>query len=758
MADKSYFCPRKRGSSAPGRKVLSIGFFNMKKYIILIFLAFATCAVTPATAQEQRRSPSDTLSERPAVANPHSPTKEERARLKLYLKARLAASDSAEDSLKIMYDLFDLGPHSASERLIKPIYDLAVRTGNFEAEMDMLRNYAHFNIDSLQLVQDALNRARASNKDNSLLAKETILFIRLLLIKHDIKKNVMLDAPVESHLRDLIARFISNPPSDPYERFEVLYAISAYIGNMGEGTMLEEYTTKLQDALAELPLSTGAIRNAIYGRNAASFTNFGLYRRALDSDRSLLRIIDSMEVNFARKGRIYRNYDVSRYDVYLRMLANSAGLRRPEVDRLWNAIVGLAERNEDVANTLESDKRAEIYYLMATEQYEKAVPMILERLNNPAPLPYRERFYNDLITAAERTGNKDVLLKSYRVYSKMLRQRLDNRQSESIRELSIAYSVNDMKEEKAQMQRELDNRRLMMSRIVVILSLVLVVFLGLVIFILLRQQRRAKASAKTIERINASLIEERDKLEDTRRELIAARDEAKSSDKLKTDFINNMSHEIRTPLNTIAECSQLIVDCIPDDKKPFLDRFGRVIELNVALMMRLVNDVLDVASLESKQLSVELSTVPVLSICNFAIDNTLDSFNPDVQFVFNPTDEISHLLVTTDRQRVSQVLINLLSNAAKFTEHGTVTLEVQADREANSLSFIVSDTGIGIPRGKEEDIFERFLQLDMSVRGCGLGLYISRLIASLLEGEINVDTSYRGGARFVFTIPLRPKK
>ena len=102
---------------------------------------------------------------------------------------------------------------------------------------------------------------------------------------------------------------------------------------------------------------------------------------------------------------------------------------------------------------------------------------------------------------------------------------------------------------------------------------------------------------------------------------------------------------------------------------------------------------------------------------------------------------------------MAQVLINLLDNARKFTERGTITLDYQHDTSNNTVSFTVTDTGIGIPRAQEEDMFTRFRKLNSNAKGYGLGLYISRLIASLLGGTLKVDSAYRTGARFILTIP-----
>ena len=110
----------------------------------------------------------------------------------------------------------------------------------------------------------------------------------------------------------------------------------------------------------------------------------------------------------------------------------------------------------------------------------------------------------------------------------------------------------------------------------------------------------------------------------------------------------------------------------------------------------------------------------------------------------------------TDEKRVMQVLLNLLINAAKFTSSGSITLEGGLVRDGTYYQFAVTDTGIGIPAGKEEVIFNRFEKLNRYSQGIGIGLSVSRLIAMLLGGEIKVDTTHEGkGARFIFTIPVK---
>lgn len=683
----------------------------------------------------------------------NSPTRVERQNIQKELNAALRQSKTAQDSLRIYFDLFDVSQRRLQRHIVDTLLVLSRKTGDERVELEVLRHKANLNPqDSLMLQGIIRDIDRMEPTD---LAKETRLFVRLIMVQSEIQELNDDVAPEGDILTRLISRYTTNPPQDPYENFEILFMITTLAGNLGEGSPLDNYVVMLDEDMAKLPLTTGAIRNLIYTRNAINYTNHNQHARAIDYDRKLLDIIDHMEEQYASQGRRYRNYNTYRYNIYRRMLANANALRRPEVERLYNNILELAERDQDVEADLNYDKRAHIYYYLATGQFDKAAPMLLDRLTNSTQqLPYRELLYNNLIKAAEATGDRETLLTAYKLYSDILKSRLKSRTEESARELAVAYSVNDIREKNAQTIQQFKDRELHYTRMLVGVAIVIIILLVIVAMVLYRKRRNERESARSLREVNDTLVQERDNLAQARKDLIKARDEAKHSDKLKTEFINNMSHEVRAPLNAIAECSQLIIDCIPEDKKDYLDRFGRIIELNVQLMLRLVNDVLDIASLENKKLSVNEEPLRLQEVCVQAMENTRENFKPGVELKLQASAQDLEALVVTDRLRVVQVLTNLLSNSAKFTEHGSVTLNLAINRETGTVEFDVTDTGIGVPKGAEEIIFERFRQVNQGVRGLGLGLYISRLVARLLGGDVVLDRDHKPGARFVFTFPL----
>ena len=175
--------------------------------------------------------------------------------------------------------------------------------------------------------------------------------------------------------------------------------------------------------------------------------------------------------------------------------------------------------------------------------------------------------------------------------------------------------------------------------------------------------------------------------------------------------------------------------------------------LNSDLLLTLVNDVLELPSLENSKLTINHIPCSLKEICQISIDSTTKHLSPDVRFVFENESD-NDTVIRTDPQRVEQVLIHLLTNAAKFTEKGMISFGYKFSDDRKAITFTISDTGTGIPKGKEDLIFSRFTKLDASTQGNGLGLYISSLLASLLKGDLSLDKDYRTGARFTFTIPV----
>ena len=234
-------------------------------------------------------------------------------------------------------------------------------------------------------------------------------------------------------------------------------------------------------------------------------------------------------------------------------------------------------------------------------------------------------------------------------------------------------------------------------------------------------------------------------------ELIEARKRAEMSDKMKSIFIQNMSHEIRTPLNAIVGFSQLMLSPDMELGKEEREEFGNIIRTNSELLTTLVGDIISLSELESGRYKTNLHKVNVNRLCNNALTTVKHRCKTGVEMVFDKQLDDNYT-ITTDEQRVSQVLINYLTNAIKYTEKGSITISAKADEAEGIVTFSVTDTGIGIPLDKQKDIFERFMKLDDFHQGTGLGLNICSLIAEKLGGEVGIDHTYTNGSRFLLKL------
>ena len=246
-------------------------------------------------------------------------------------------------------------------------------------------------------------------------------------------------------------------------------------------------------------------------------------------------------------------------------------------------------------------------------------------------------------------------------------------------------------------------------------------------------------------------------IQNIEQELIFARIKAEQSDRLKTAFLANMSHEIRTPLNAIVGFSDVLASggSSEDEQQGYVD----IIKTNSDLLLRLINDILDVSRLEADRVTFTFEECDVVPLCQRVLASVSQARKSENEFIFECDRESMDM--RTDIQRLQQVIINLLSNADKFTRNGKITLGLKVDEKQREALFSVSDTGTGIPLEKQKLVFERFEKLNEYVQGTGLGLSICKLTVEKWGGEIWVDPGYTAGARFVFTHPLdieQPKK
>nr|WP_321453673.1 ATP-binding protein [uncultured Carboxylicivirga sp.] len=240
--------------------------------------------------------------------------------------------------------------------------------------------------------------------------------------------------------------------------------------------------------------------------------------------------------------------------------------------------------------------------------------------------------------------------------------------------------------------------------------------------------------------------------------LVLAKRKAEEGDRLKTSFLSNMSHEIRTPMNAILGFSNLLSH--PEIDNTEKEEFVNLIKINGKNLLTLVEDIIDISKLDSGQLQIKNAPCKLHDLMSEIYESFHDDikrrglFNLKLYLKEGVSDE--NILILTDEHRLKQILINLIGNAVKFTERGFIEFGY-TQVEDQFLQFYVKDTGIGLPDGIEQEIFERFSKFNNDKQrlygGTGIGLSIAKHLVDLLGGEISVESEAMIGTTFYFTLP-----
>ena len=385
-------------------------------------------------------------------------------------------------------------------------------------------------------------------------------------------------------------------------------------------------------------------------------------------------------------------------------------------------------------------------YYKTTGQYDEALRVVEESLSDTSRNEtgyLRQTQMKELGNIYWLMGDVRRSAANYREYihlSDSVRgQEIRNATDDFSGILEIARLQNETKE----LQLTLQRKRLRNTYLIIGLLGFVLVLGGLLFARVVKLNRRLKASEALVKAQNSHLVAAGE-------ELRLAKESAERASRMKSDFIQNMSHEVRTPLNSVVGFSQVLASKFRDD--PAAAEYASIIVSSSMSLLRLVDDVLNVAYLDQAEELPRTDCTAMNDNCHDCVSKTLSQVRPGVTMIFEPSTDDP--VVHTNLKRVMQVLQHLLHNAAKFTVEGEIILTYDCLVAERLMRFTVTDTGPGIPSAEQEAVFERFVKLDAFSQGTGLGLPVCRMTALKLGGSLRIDASYTDGCRMILEVPF----
>lgn len=529
-----------------------------------------------------------------------------------------------------------------------------------------------------------------------------------------------------------------------------LYALRGDIGPaIDEARLMYEKAEAINYDLG-IALSSVAIGNAYYCSNMREQA-INSYKEAISYPVKKTRNYFYKEVTIANLISLLLSAgEMEEVEKYREMLKTIQLTNTPNASSqlLAYAIdVSYYIRNDNLEKAGDSFRKAEQVYMQDRQPYLQVTFLLMKGEYNEAignydvalqcydnilkSIKHKMRSINYLHVAytkadlLEKMGNKKDAIPVYEEISMI---------TDSIVAPSYAHRINSLRASFRENRMKVDNeseRNRLYLEIILLGSGVLAIIVYFAFYI-----------SKQNKQIAASRV----RLEQSQRAL-------ENAIQTKSLFLSNMSHEIRTPLSAISGFSALLTDKGLDmDTR---QQCGEVIQQNSDLLLKLINDVIDLSNLGLGKMKFKFGYYDAIAICHNVIETVNKVKQTQAEVLFRTS--LDFLELYTDDSRLQQLLINLLINSTKFTSSGSITLEVSRESDITAL-FSVTDTGCGIPLEQQNKIFNRFEKLNEGVQGTGLGLSICQLIIERIGGKIWIDSEYVSGCRFYFTHPIKPTK
>lgn len=416
------------------------------------------------------------------------------------LMNRLKFQKTADDSLKLLYDVYDASEQRYKSKSGRMLLELARHTNNQNVLVDVVPQMAVLlKLDSAMPKEMNVYADLIADPEH----RESIkLFIDV--VRASVEANYI----PESDLREVLRKYASEdltPKGNRYEDILDLYRMVIFLGTTTHGNLYLEYLQRLEEMIEALPDEFNYLRNLYYTTAANVYTRNENYEKAIEADKKLIEVIGQLETAYKKLGRKYRDYTRYYYISYRRMLSNYKGLTLDEIKDIYSKCAVIAENDPEVASDFYGEGRPTIYRLMAIEDYEGVVPRIKKALPNVRDNFTRRNMMSMLVTAAEAINDQPTLLSALKDYNEMLQEAIKEQSAEAFRELQIRYDVNQLKSEKETLAMEKKEVEVATGQRVITVALAGLLIFAVLLMVLYRSNFTLKHKIREMQKDNLAL-------------------------------------------------------------------------------------------------------------------------------------------------------------------------------------------------------------------------------------------------------------
>lgn len=632
------------------------------------------------------------------------------------LYQQLATARNSSDSIRILYDIFDVLPVKERVEVGEQIYRKAGRSGKKADQIDILRLMSLcFEDDaSLKKIEEEMKSLPPSKQ-----REENILYVKMRRVMLRAKR--LPEAERQKEIVRLLNRFDSGQESEGIYKILDLYALVEYMRNDASGDMLNEYLDRLIEMVNAPDFDLYAVKNNVYSEASEIYADAGDYEKAISVNRKEKEMLDKIEKSYREKGRNFRNFDMSRYLYYRRMLRFAKGLNPAEVEKYYREAMKIADSNETIKKEIEENPRITAYYYMAIGDYNSALPILKKLTKIHHRLPVNKEILEMLILAADKTGDDKTKMESLEKYNLLLQQINERKTAEKARELQIKYDLQDLKNRNKILEIEKRDEEIESTKSIMVFVTCAFVVIFMILLVLLYNWSRYKRNTHRLGQV--------------------------------VDNIHHERHRLRNSLYAQIH-DDGVAERYPGKIWEKRMKEAKESRRNATIFMTesIVNDLLYISAAGHQDMMKYLRYETVDTLLRHVETNAkeLPAYNRKLSLIFPEND----YKIFTDTECLSNLLIHMAGVAMSYAPESKIGLECER-LDSKYVGFIITIYGIGAAEKEGPQLFRNIPMSDIMLHHEDSGLYLCRMISLLLQCEFKPVLNYTEGARYVLRVPVK---